>query len=299
MLDFSIVIPTYARPQRLAAALAAIKKLQWQPDRFEVIVVDDGSPVPVNTDLSQLNNLTIIRQTNQGPAAARNIGAQAAKGEYLAFTDDDCAPHPLWLKEMKKAHAKNRSQMIGGHTRNGLPDNVYSSTSEHLCAFLTRSRDGKAPTFFASNNMSMSRQHFNELGGFDISYSLAAGEDREFCRRWCEAGFTLKQAPTAIVEHFHHFNLKSFLQQHFNYGRGAALFHGKKQRPPESLGFYLRLITHQLNQGWGISQLQQTALLGLSQVAVTGGFLWESNRPRTESRRTESQRVLDFPNARF
>ena len=71
--------------------------------KVEVIVVDDGSRLPVHTFISPFfdkMNLTIITQKNSGPSRARNAGAKRAKGDILAFTDDDCMPSPDWLKSL-------------------------------------------------------------------------------------------------------------------------------------------------------------------------------------------------------
>ena len=94
---FSIVIPTYKRPEQLAVCLQACTRLDYPHDRFEIIIVDDGSPVPVEVpknDRSNLVSITCLRQLNSGPASARNMGAKHARGDILAFTDDDCIPTP-------------------------------------------------------------------------------------------------------------------------------------------------------------------------------------------------------------
>lgn len=102
---FSIVIPTYNRPKQLAACLQACGRLDYPHDRFEIIIVDDGSPDPVEVhkkDGSNLISITCLRQFNAGPASARNMGAQHAQGDILAFTDDDCVPTQQWLRELDR-----------------------------------------------------------------------------------------------------------------------------------------------------------------------------------------------------
>ncbi|MDJ0691886.1 MAG: glycosyltransferase [Xenococcaceae cyanobacterium MO_188.B32] len=80
-LKFSIVIPTYNRPERLANCLNAIAQLDYLRDRFEVIVVDDGSRMPLNPITAKFEahlSLHLIQQCNSGPASARNAGAATA-----------------------------------------------------------------------------------------------------------------------------------------------------------------------------------------------------------------------------
>ena len=68
---FSIILPTFNRPAALAACIQAIRQLDYPHDRFEVIVVDDGSPVPVEKSLTESSGgveVTLLRQINAGPA---------------------------------------------------------------------------------------------------------------------------------------------------------------------------------------------------------------------------------------
>ena len=94
---FSIVVPTYGRPEYLGECLASI--LQQTVEDFEVIVVDDASPEPVELPVEDARVRLLRRDTNGGPAAARNTGMAAATGTYLGFCDDDdlCAPQRLQL----------------------------------------------------------------------------------------------------------------------------------------------------------------------------------------------------------
>jgi glycosyltransferase involved in cell wall biosynthesis len=94
---FSIVVPTYGRPGYLGECLLSI--LQQTVEDFEVIVVDDASPEPVELPVEDARVRLLRRDTNGGPAAARNTGMAAAGGTYLAFCDDDdlFAPQRLQL----------------------------------------------------------------------------------------------------------------------------------------------------------------------------------------------------------
>ena len=146
---FSIIVPTFDRPETLTACVQAITKLDYPPDRFEVIIVDDGSPVPIQPfDRNSRDgaSITILHQINSGPASARNTGAKHAKGEILAFTDDDCLPTPQWLRELARSFNDRPLGLIGGRTVNGLVDNLYSTASQMIVEeayayFLSRDSD--------------------------------------------------------------------------------------------------------------------------------------------------------------
>lgn len=282
---FSIIIPTYNRPERLANCLKAIALLDYPRDRFEVIVVDDGSKTPLDSVVTPLlDEITIklFRQVNAGPAAARNRGANEARGEFLAFTDDDCQPLPHWLNQFAESLATTPQAMIGGKTINALAENPFSTASQELIDYLYEyynpAKGKKA--FFASNNIAMPKSGFDSLNGFDVSFPLAAAEDRDFCDRW-ETEYPMVYNPQAQINHYHHLTIKSFWRQHFGYGRGAFCFHQlraqrvAKEIEVEPLSFYWDLLTYPFSQSTKQSKLFISSLFFLSQVANVSGFFWE------------------------
>lgn len=275
----SIIVPSFNRPERLRGCLGALGALEGGP--YDVVVVDDGSGEPLAPVVAEFGGLArCLRQDNAGPAAARNAGAAAARAGFLAFTDDDCRPEPGWVAALLARHGGEAGRLVGGRVVNLLPDNPYAAASQSLCDFLYEwwgAEAGEMP-FFTSNNMGLSRDRFEALGGFDTSFPLAAGEDRDFGLRWRAAGGSLAYAPGAVVGHAHALTLKGFLRQHANYGRGAHHLHRamdarRDHRPKvESARFYLGLVGHPLRRP-GRGRLAQAVLMGLSQVAMVRGYL--------------------------
>ncbi|NJN59936.1 MAG: glycosyltransferase [Leptolyngbyaceae cyanobacterium SL_5_9] len=295
---FSIVIPTYARPERLANCLQSLTQLDYPDDRFEVIVVDDGSPTPMEPIAAPFREklpLTLIRQVNAGPAKARNAGAEQAKGQFLAFTDDDCTPAPDWLKTLEARFTTVPGCIVGGRTLNALPNNLYSTASQVLIDYLYKyyTVEGDRSSFFASNNIALPAERFWALGGFDTSFPLAAGEDREFCDRWLYHGYPMLYAPEVQVYHAHSLTLPKFWRQHFNYGRGAFCFHQARARrnveqiKVEPLSFYFKLLTYPLSQTPPVQGLLISVLFFLSQLANVTGFFWE----RSQSTKTRYSNI--------
>jgi glycosyltransferase involved in cell wall biosynthesis len=88
---FSIIIPTYNRPQELKICLKSLNKLYTTHIEFEVIVIDDCSTIHYEPDFSEceFNYQYIKLPVNQGPSGARNNGVLKAKHEWLMFLDDD------------------------------------------------------------------------------------------------------------------------------------------------------------------------------------------------------------------
>ncbi|MEA5581053.1 glycosyltransferase [Nodularia harveyana UHCC-0300] len=281
---FSIIIPTYNRPQLLTNCLQSLANLDYPDNRFEVIVVDDGSKISLDTVVKPFQNqlnLTLISQTNTGPATARNTGANLAKGQYLGFTDDDCTLDPNWLSALENTFSNRPNALLGGKTINALPDNPYSTASQLLIDYIYDyyNLNSSQAEFFASNNFAVSRELFNQVGQFDLNFPLAAAEDREFCDRWLFSGYSLYYVPQAIIYHSHDLNLPKFWRQHFNYGCGAFHFHQIRSRRNQTsmkvapLHFYLRLLAYPLMTKYQIlSKVLISGLLFISQIANILGF---------------------------
>ncbi len=231
MTSVSVVIATADRPGPLARCLAAVAALEHPRDALEVIVVDDGGsihPQPVDG-----LRVRLLRRERGGPGAARNDGAQAAEGELLAFTDDDCLPEPGWLRALCAASAESPpGTMIGGRTVNALAANRFAGTSQHIqdLVYAHYNRDAERARFFATNNLAVPRDAFLALGGFDVAAFPFASEDRDLCDRWRASSRDLRSASDAVVHHAHDLDLRGFVRQHVAYGRGAARYH--RARPP-------------------------------------------------------------------
>jgi GT2 family glycosyltransferase len=223
----SVVIATADRPGPLAGCLAAVAALDHPREALEVIVVDDaGSARPDPHGLP----VRLLRGERGGPGAARNIGAAAAEGDLLAFTDDDCLPEPGWLRAL--CAAARPDTMIGGRTLNALPHNRFAAASQHIqdLVYAHYNRDPEHARFFATNNVAVPRDAFLALGGFDVASFPFASEDRDLCDRWRASGRGLRSAPDAIVRHAHDLDLRGFVRQHVAYGRGAARYHQARAR---------------------------------------------------------------------
>lgn len=278
----SVVVPTHRRPDQLADCLEALGRLDYPRDRFEVIVVDDGGGLALDALRDRLCEglqLRLVRQPRRGPAAARNAGARLARGELLAFTDDDCVPDPRWLRLLVRRFAERPDDAVGGFTANALRDNPYSTASQLIidAGYAYYNGDSDAARFLTSNNLAVPRSGFLALGGFDAS--LLTSEDRDLCERWTGSGRRMAYERRAVVWHVRRMTLRSFCAQHFAYGRGARCFH--RRRPPGSvrrefdLRHYLALARRPFRRDQGNGAWSVALLLLVWQLANTAGFLFE------------------------
>ena len=228
----TVVIPTYARPRQLTACLTALAAQRCQAP-WEVVVVDDGSLEPLDAIAEAFHgrlDLRIERQLNAGPARARNRGVAVARGRFIAFTDDDCLPEPDWLGALLHREALTPGAMVGGTTINGLDKDLFASVSQLIVDLVYDhfNADPSRATFLTSNNVLCTRERFEALGGFDVSFPRAGAEDRDFCDRWKMAGWPLVWEPAARIEHRHAQTLGRFVDLHYRYGRGAYLHHRRR-----------------------------------------------------------------------
>ena len=282
-VETTVIIPTYNRPERLADCLAALMRAVGAS--VEVVVVDDGGSADLAPVVARYPSARLIRQSNAGPAAARNLGAEVARGEFLVFTDDDCLPAAGWLEALIGACRRSRDALVGGSVRNILSDNPYSAASQALCDFLLLffEKRPSAMAFFTSNCIACSRATYLALGGFDTRFPLAAAEDRDLGMRWRASGRPMVFVREAVLGHSHHLTLSSFVRQHATYGRGARHLHrimrerGQSPIKFEVSGFHLQLLLHPF-QARSRQPVRQAALLVLSQAAMVYGYVSEMLR---------------------
>jgi glycosyltransferase involved in cell wall biosynthesis len=289
MLTFSVIVPTYQRLESLGRCLDALAAQDIGRDRFEVVVVNDGGADSPRDTVERYRgslDVRLIEQANAGPAAARNAGAAVARGEYLVFTDDDCLPDSRWLSALSESAARHPGCGVGGRVDNALNDGIYSHASQQLIDFLYGYyNEPDAPgRFFITSNHAVPTARFRELGGFDVTFPLAAAEDRDLCDRWREQGGAIVYDDRAVVHHAHPLGLRSFCRQHFNYGRGAFHLHVARERRGvapilfEHESFYPRLVGHPLKKGGGWRALALSALLLTSQATYAAGYVLERTR---------------------
>lgn len=286
--NYTFIIPTRNRLKMLMNCLRSFAELAPTTSSFEIIVVDDGSTIPVKLGqryYSELPNLRIISIKHSGPGEARNAGAKYARSDYLVFVDDDCEVDRRFIIELDRAIDTSPAVMIGGKVFNKLVNNPFSQASQVIVnmAYRFYNEDMYNARMIASNCMVVPREKFLELSGFSASLQIAS-EDREFCDRWQLEGNTIRYAPQLKVYHLHSLTFRTFFKQHFRYGRGAWSFRKIQQLRNSSnfikdTGFYRRiwdLLSPDLKSLPYLQIPQIFLLLGTWQVANFAGFFYQA-----------------------
>ena len=289
---FSVVVPTFNRPRQLAGCLAALAEQTFPPSHFEVIIVDDGGTQPLEPlvdDFAGRLQIKLLRQPNGGCASARQLGIDHARGEYLAFTDDDCRPAPGWLTQIEAAARRDPDCAVAGRTINGLKHDLYAEATQSIVETLVacgRSAAGYlryAPT----NNLAFPAAPLFAVGALDRSWRIAGGEDRDLCARWTQAGRRLSYVSSATVLHYHRLNLRSFLRQHFHYGRGAWRYYTSPATSSrfESPRLYPSLLLMPFREWPAGRALALCGLVLLAQIATLAGLLAQAVRLESVTRK--------------
>lgn len=222
MIDISIIIPVYNRPEEVAALLYSLTK---QTDSaFEVVVVEDGSDIDckeIATIYRQQLDLVYYCKGNSGPGISRNFGARKAKGNYFIFFDSDCEIPPGYIDTVRKKLTENYTDAFGGPDR---ADASFTSAQKAInyamTSFLTtggiRGQQKSMEKFHPrSFNMGISKAAFDKTGGFS---PMRFGEDIDLSIRIFEAGLSVQLIEAAYVYHKRRTDFRKFFKQVYNSG---------------------------------------------------------------------------------
>jgi len=213
----SVIIPVYDGMPQLDAQLEALANQDYDGE-FEVIVSDNGANGDLRRHLDELGLKLDVRWVDssgkRGVTNARNIGIDAARGQFLAFTDHDDAVHPNWLRALVRA-AEDFDAVGGGvDVRTLNSDEV--ATWRSLPPPEKRFETPYLP-YACGNNFGMWSRVVDEVGYFDGQF-LGGGEDVDYSWRIQEAGLTLGHVPDAVVAYRLRTTLRASFVQGMRYG---------------------------------------------------------------------------------
>ena len=166
----SVIIPVYNGARYLRAALESVFAQTYRP--FEVIVVDDGSTDDSGVIAQSFPDVHYINQANQGVAAARNNGIEAARGEFFAFLDQDDLWTPEKLKSQIALHLSNPDL---GYTL--TQQQFFLEPGESLPAWFRKELFDSVHTGWVLGTLVVRRSAFEKIGNFATGYSAASDGD--------------------------------------------------------------------------------------------------------------------------
>jgi GT2 family glycosyltransferase len=201
----SVIIPTHGRPEALAETLAALLALDYPPDRYELVVVADGSD-PSTAAVVQAAQRSgprvgYVEQPSSGVARARNHGAEVAQGELLVFLDDDLLVSPDHLARHVEAQDRFGDVLANGHwefspaVRSDLEATPFGRFRIDVEQWVKEglptepiSERYLRPVGVTACNLGVRAETFAWLGGFDETFPYAGCEDQDLSLRAAASG---------------------------------------------------------------------------------------------------------------
>ncbi|MFC1667265.1 glycosyltransferase [Candidatus Omnitrophota bacterium] len=212
----SIIIPTHNSASTLEHTIAACLTQDYPRDRFEILVVDDGSKDNTKKIVENFP-VTYIYQKKTGPASARNNGWKNSKGDGLCFIDADCVPYSDWVSKLVEGyHEDDVGAVTGSYAVDGLQ---YLLDKFVHCEIKYRhSMRLEYVNSFGTYNVLVKRSVFENLKGFDPLYFNASGEDSDLSYRIIKSGYKIYFAKGALVSHRNILRFWRYILVQFNHG---------------------------------------------------------------------------------
>lgn len=221
----SIIIPVIAVNDYIRESIPEILKLDW-PD-FEIFIFCDNGDKKNSWPKTQ-----IIASGKVGPAEKRDLALKFAKGEILAFLDDDAYPKADWLKEAVKLFEDKKVGAVGGPAVTPSHDGVLQKVSgavfeSYLGGGGARNRylpigETRECDDWPTVNLLIRKDVFAKVGGFDNSFW--PGEDTKLCLDVLKAGYKILYTPEALVYHHRRSNLMKHFKQIGSYALHRGFF---------------------------------------------------------------------------
>ena len=280
----SIVIPTYNRKPILEKCLYALEKQRFTDSKvntYEIVLVDDGSTDGtlewLDKNTNDFPHVHCFVQNHLGPASARNLGIEKAKGDIIIFIDSDLVVTKSFLQSHADALVKGEEKL--GNDRLFTYGSVINTCNfNNPTAEVYKVTDFSA-AFFATGNVAIARKWLEKAGLFDISFKQYGWEDLELGVRLKKLGLKLIKCPEAVGYHWHPaFNLKqipSLINQEIERGKMGVLFYQKHPTFEVRLMIQMTLFHKVL---WGMLSLGGT----LNENTLSPILQWFINRGKPQ-----------------
>lgn len=253
----SVIVPTHNRPDTLVGCVRSLAQLHYP--RYEVIVVDNTPQSDATADLvreisAEHPDVRYLREDRPGVSWARNSGMMAARGEILAFTDDDVVVDRYWLLELVRGF--NRADSVACVTGYNLPLELeapaqfwyeeyggaywFQGQRGTLWGFTREIYDNKehrarvplypyrAGMFGCGASMAFTATFLRGIGGFDPALGgngpARCAQDIAVFFQVIMRGYTLVYEPASLIYHLHRSTLSALRKQIYNYGVGLTAY---------------------------------------------------------------------------
>jgi cellulose synthase/poly-beta-1,6-N-acetylglucosamine synthase-like glycosyltransferase len=211
----SVIIPSYNAEKTITSTIKALLNQNYPKNKYEVIVVDDGS-IDKNVKVVSNFSVKLIKLKHKGPANARNVGAKKSRGDIILFTDADCVPDANWIKNMVEPFKDKKIVGVSGTYKTLNSDKMMARFSGYEIEHRhEKMKKQKYIDFIGTFSAGYRKNVFLDFKGFDTRFKTSSGEDPELSYRISKAGLKMVFQKNAIVRHPHPDNLWKYLKQKF------------------------------------------------------------------------------------
>jgi glycosyltransferase involved in cell wall biosynthesis len=269
-VKLSICVVTYRNPHGLARLIKALEPSLCETDS-ELIVVNDGSDSDEYRSLITAHDRSIAYvplPRNLGIPGARNAAAEAARGEWIVYIDDDCLPPEEWLSWLQaRLRASPDVDVVGGTTTPLEPRRpTLLSTAQRLFGYYPQPRLFDGSLLFVTANLAIRRDCLMQVGGFAASEEFAgAGEDTELSVRLQHSGYRVAIDFGWVTAHDVGDGLRRNLRRFWRYGLGNGQY-AHSPHAPSALDEHFRFMRNSLLKEF------KTALCRNIRTATTSGL---------------------------
>lgn len=246
----SVVVVTRNRSTSLVRTLKSLRQLDYPS--YEIIVVDNGSVDNTAAVVKEFSAKYVFSSPANGISLSRQLGIDAARGEIIAFCDDDCLPVSDWLQHFaRRLCSQENLGLVGGHI-----DNVGFTGAKRFKGRTKLERNGQLKfvenpheaDFFGNANVAFKRCALQLIGGYDPFFKAARAEI-DMAMRIRKHGFQIDYEPAAVVEH-HHTGINFKQGRLFNGHQLMRLYFCMKHCQPTTLKGWIRFLCYELKLFW-------------------------------------------------
>ena len=195
LMDISVVVIGRNEGPRLVRCLESVRQANWGHAQYELLYVDSRS-TDDSVNAAQVMGATVMVLEDASPCAskARNLGWQAASGEFVLFLDGDTELHPDFVQQALQTLKESRLCAVWGHRRESRPtQSLYTRVLDLDWIYPT------GRTLYFGGDVLVRRSALTEVNGFDPS--LKAGEEPEMCARLRAAGWEIEHIDAPMTQH--------------------------------------------------------------------------------------------------
>ncbi|NCO97136.1 MAG: hypothetical protein COY38_05055 [Candidatus Aenigmarchaeota archaeon CG_4_10_14_0_8_um_filter_37_24] len=210
----SIIVPAYNAEKTIELCLKSLLNQSYQKNKYEILVVDDGSKDKTKNIIRKFNRVKLIEQNHRGPSVARNLGAKKSKNDLILFIDSDCIAPKYWIKNIIKPFKDKDVIAVSGAYKTKNKDKLIA----RFVGFEIEERHkklGREIDFVSTFSAAYLRKIYLKVGGLDEKFTRASADDTSLSFKLDRLGKKMIFEPKAYVYHHHPDNLKKYLKRKF------------------------------------------------------------------------------------